>query len=398
MLEGSLHDFSLPDVLRLLAFTSKSGRLVLSDGERRARVELLDGRVRDASADARRLPLARRVLGAGLVEVDALTAALDAHDHLPTDLELARWLASRTELDSSALSDLVREQTVDATFDLLRWETGNFRFDGPGGDAARGPSALDLLLGVDELLEETSRRLDAWPALVERTGPHDGVVSIRRPGREHAEVALPPDGWTLLGLVDGRRTLADLVDLCGQGEYRTRRALGALVDEGVIAVGAGDGIGPGERLLRDHARLAAKESALRGDEAPTAPVPEVAEVAEPTTIVAEIPAAAPAAPADAPTEAPAASAEPVEDAPATPSLAERLAAGARELAGADDAAPTEGEPTTDRSRRPLGEAVPRASDGTPRRLRARVRDERLRTDPSVDEELVSRLIAGVEGL
>jgi hypothetical protein len=44
-----------------------------------------------------------------------------------------------------------------------------------------------------------------------------------------------------------------------------------------------------------------------------------------------------------------------------------------------------------------GDAQSDAPAGT-RPLRTRVRTERLRTDPNVDEDLVDRLIEGVEGL
>lgn len=425
MLEGSLHDFSLPDVLRLLAFTSKTGRLVLRDGDRQGRIDLLDGRVRDASADAARLPLGRRVLGAGLASADELDAALAGLEVLPTDLQLARRLAQSADLDTSALADLVREQTIDATFDLLRWGVGSFRFD--GSVETRGPSALDLALGVDELLDETSRRLDAWPSLAERTGPLGGVVAIRRPGREHAEVALPPDGWTLLSLVDGRRTLADLVDLCGQGEYRTRRAIGALVDEGVISVGEGDGLGPGQRLLRDHERLSAREVELGG--AATAPEAQPATAATAATAATDVAAATDGAdvadvtaadrrePAEA-TSRPVADISPPPAGGSPLSLADRLVADAH--ADAANEAPTGQQaprtlpvrevpaaaadgPAATRPHGSPGDARPTSerpsgSGGRVRRLQAKVRDERLRTDPSVDETLVDRLIAGVEGL
>lgn len=341
MLEGDLTDFTLPDVLRLLALTSKSGRLRLDDGHRQGRVDVVEGMVRAASADAQRLPLARRILGSGLVTAEPLLAVLADRDALPTDLDLARALVTEADVDAATLADLLREQTADAVFDLLRWDEGGFRFAAIV-DETRGPSVLDLAVSVDELLDETARRLDAWPTLEERTGALDAVVTIRRPGRERAEVALPPEGWTLLALIDGRRTLNDLVMLSGHGEYRTRRTLGALIDEGVVAVGDSGGEAPVERLLRDHAALAEREAAL----------------AEATS-EDHAPAAAVEAPAPAPASEPAAEAVDEADAEVRPAPATR-----RDV----------------------------------RRLQTKVKSDRLRTDPSVDEDLVTRLIEGVAGL
>jgi hypothetical protein len=368
VLEGDLTDFTLPDVLRLLAVTTKTGRLSLVDGDAQGRVDLVEGRVRDASADARRLPLARRALGAGLVDGDTLRAALAEADHLPTDLELARDLVTQEGIEAGALAQLLREQTYDATFDLLRWRRGNFRF-AVDHDAGRDGTVLDLALPVDELLAETTRRLETWSALEDRTGALDAVVSVRGPRGDGGEVALSPEAWALLALVDGRRTVADLVGLAGQGEQRTREVLATLIDAGVVEVGAAGGTGPVDRLLRDHATLADLERAL-GE-------PNLA--ADPS-VTAAAPAPAPE-PVAAPVAAPAS--EPV----AAPDLEFEIAS--------DD------PPAPDAPPEPVASVSELPAPGDPaaaRQLRTRVRTDRIRTDPTIDEDLVGRLIDGVEGL
>jgi hypothetical protein len=361
VLEGDLTDFTLPDVLRLLSFTSKTGRLQLVGGDRDGRVDLADGRVRDASADAQRLPLARRALGAGLVDGDTLVAALGSFERLPSDLELARALVTDHAVDAGALAELLREQTYDATFDLLRWTSGSFRFSVDRGGSSDDP-VLDLAVPVDELLAETDRRLASWPALAERTGDLGAAVSVRRP-RSGGEVSLSPEGWTLLSLVDGRRTVGDLVALAGQGEQRTRQALADLLEAGVVEVGAAGGSGPIDRLLRDHAALADRERALTGGTEVSEPA-SVAEVE--LEITEEVPAGLEVA--------------------ADPAPADLVPADVE--ASADVAVPDD-EPDAVAEPQPIG-----ASRG----LRTQVRTDRLRTDPTVDEELVTRLIDGVEGL
>jgi hypothetical protein len=365
VLEGDLADFTLPDVLRLLAVTSKTGRLSLADGDGQGRVDLVEGRVRDASADARRLPLARRALGAGLVDGDTLRATLAEADHLPTDLELARDLVTQEGIEAGALAQLLREQTYDATFDLLRWRSGSFRFS-VDHTADRDGTVLDLALAVDELLAEATRRLETWPALEERTGARDAVVSVRGPRGDGVEVSLPPEAWTLLSLVDGRRTVDDLVGLAGQGEQRTREVLATLLDAGVVDVGAAGGAGPVDRLLRDHATLADLERALAGPSA----APESSSSVPPPAPDLEFEIATDDPP-------PTTSVEPAAPIAAVADLPVRAETETTELAESADAV-----------------AEPAAA----RQLRTRVRTDRIRTDPTVDDDLVGRLIDGVEGL
>ncbi|MEX1178151.1 MAG: DUF4388 domain-containing protein [Nitriliruptor sp.] len=191
MLEGDLTDFSIPDVLRLLAFTSKTGRLTVAFDARHGRVDLVDGRVRDASAEADRLQLARRVLGSGVVEGSALLEVLDGFDQLPTDLELARALVTAGAAEPGILAELVRAQTVDAVADLLRWPEGRFQFT-TSDPADRGPTVLDLAVAVDELLDETTRRLEAWAALEARERALGGAEPQRVPAPDTAPGAAAP--------------------------------------------------------------------------------------------------------------------------------------------------------------------------------------------------------------
>jgi hypothetical protein len=375
VLEGHLGDFTLPDILRLLSFTAKSGRLVMRADHAAGRIDLVDGRIRDASADADRLPLARRLLGGGLVTGGDLRGALEGRSELPTDLEFARGLVSAGVLDAGSLAEVLREQTVDAVFDLLRWTDGSFRFDGFA--VQRDGSLSELAASVDEVLEEATRRLDAWANIAERTGADSSVVTISRPTRDREEVALPPDGWGLLSLVDGRRTVLDLVRLSGQGQYRTRRTLGALLDEGVVTVGATGGPGQVEKLVADHRALAAIESRLDPVASNAVPAPE-APAPTPDTR----PSTDGRTPAD-PVDAPATEHDRASDAGTSDPVSEQVTAPDAE----QEAAPMTAETT---------EEDPNDAAVTP--LRAKVRSERLRTDPSVDADLVKRLIDGVEGL
>lgn len=340
MLEGDLTDFTLPDVLRLLAVTGKTGRLTVDDGGRRGRLELRAGQVRDVSADLSRLPLARRLLGARLVTLDALREVLAGGGDLPGDLELARRLVDAGALDHATVAPLLTEQTTDAAFDLLRWSAGGFRF--VGLDLEVPDDDLEPVLPVEELLEEVSARLEAWPQLVAETGAADAVVTLVRPageGPHHAEVSLEAAGWELLMLVDGRRTLAELVDLGGRGEYVTRRTLTELCRQGVVAIGAPGETGPIARRVQEHAALVELERAT--GQPPTPAAPPVRGVAPPAETVAPPP-------------------------PATADLAPA-------------------EPST-----PIA--------GQVRQLRTTVRGERLHSDPHLDEDLVTRLIEGVEAL
>jgi hypothetical protein len=405
MLEGDLTDFTLSDILKLLAFTSKTGRLHLAGDHSRGRVDLADGRVHDASADATRVPLARRLLGLGLVDGDQLTSLLRERDELPTDRELAVDLVSRGLLDAEAASRVLDEQTVDAVFDLLQWTEGSFSFR--VGDAPdSGP--IEVSSKVDNLLEQAESRRERWAEVTERTGPHDAVVAIRRPDHELGAVELDPDAWSLLALIDGKRTVGELVALTGRGSFHTRGALAGLIERGIVKVEASGEGSPVERLVAHHATIAAIEAEHGGAPAPdaAAAVAEVEALEEPPATVDEghVEDAEPNAPAaeaslagafvldehhgEAPPPPPSDEAPGAEPADVSDDeVTDELAGVGTELAADLDVEAASGEVRPDD-----------AEDAEVTPIRANGSEGRLATDPTIDEDLVDRLIDGVKEL
>jgi hypothetical protein len=382
VLEGDLGDFTLPDILKLLAFTGKTGRLGIVTDAARGRVDLVEGRLRDASADADHLPLARRLLGRRLLDGAGVQALLGDAEVLPTDLQLARQLVARDAGAAEAVGEVLQEQALDAVFDLLRWTAGTFRFE-VGGDTDTttdpGDGAPLLSLTVDEALAEATRRLEAWPQIHERTGPGEAIVNVGRPAEDSVQV--DADGWQLLGLADGKRTIDELSVLCGRGQFDTRRTLAALVDLGVVTIAARGASGGADGLLADQALLSRFEGALSGAAAP-APVGEVDDITKDTGMDQH--AAAPPTDDGTDVDTGTGRAAAVSPTPVDERVLEAATPGARvhDLAGATEAD------------KPSGELV---GSGIGAR-RGDVRARRLQQDPSVDADLVNRLITGVEGL
>jgi hypothetical protein len=65
-------------------------------------------------------------------------------------------------------------------------------------------------------------------------------------------IALTGEQWRVLSLVDGHRTLADLIELCGIGYLETCRQLRQLVDDGLIEVIASGASSKVQELLASY--------------------------------------------------------------------------------------------------------------------------------------------------
>lgn len=431
MLEGTLDDFTLPDILQLLAFTGKTGRLRIEREGHQGRVWFRDGHVRFATSDTGRIALGRRLVGAGLVTTDQLERALE-QQRAPggRGLRLGRILIEDGALDEQALESMVREQVQDAIFDLMRWTGGAFRFDVEASDATIEED-IELTASVEDLVMEGSRRLDEWDTVRHKIPSTQAVVAMARPPADSGvEVSLTADEWRLLTLVDGRRTVGDLVDLCGQGEFATSRLLYGMVGAGLLEVRdpALDGPPSIAALLEQHDLLARLDAsgpngngrAATAAHVPTATAAAPADTAEPGTDVRQDHGAAtvPTTGGDAPQAGPQAEAETTAEARTRPGAGAQAVSGVgagpqarpddtRDAGtgdGGDDAA---GQPP-DRGRRPAARAAATAvgsAAASPSDAEEAGPDgpdspagAPLTTDPDIDADLVRRLIDGVRGL
>ncbi|MGN6331133.1 MAG: DUF4388 domain-containing protein [Motilibacteraceae bacterium] len=267
-LEGSLDAFGLPDVFQLLAATRKTGglRVRAADGVEGA-VWFDAGLVANASADLSRPTLLRRVVAALPVDDAALATAVAGVVAVGAGGGVLRALLAAGAVDADAVSALAREHAVDAVVDLLDWHEGAFALDADEAD----PEGLTLGLPVDQLVTAARERATAWEAL-SASVPLEVVLRLA-PVAE--AVTADPREWALLALLDGRRTVADVVELAGDSPVTVLTALVELQRRGLASPAGAEA---GDARSR---RLAVVDGLERPTlRVPLAPAPEAPPFAE----------------------------------------------------------------------------------------------------------------------
>ena len=399
-LEGSLDAFSLPDVFQLLSFTKKTGGLHLSDDGRAGVVFFTAGQITGASADTARQPLARRLIGSGAVSDSALAAAVE---RAGTDegVGVVKALLEADAVEAELLRQAVSDQSVDAVFDLLRWQTGDFAFV---MDEVN-PDDVGITVQAETVLADADARRAGWEAVSQLVSAPTAVLSM--PVLLPDDPVITSDEWALLALVDGRRSVNDLVDLTGCGQYAVVSTLAALVERSLLEVRE-DGEDHVSVVVRRQALLASLEGA-----APTPPATSAAKSVSPSS-AADAP---PVGSADVP--APATPAEPAPDSADDGDLVTTSAGdGPMMLGGAHvpgDVVPPRSEPFLPKRQADFDEATPGSANrsvshsgpapqgGGPSgdvmgATALEPQPSLIERDPSVNRSLMLRLIAGVRGL
>jgi hypothetical protein len=212
-LQGTLDTFSLPDVLKLLATTSKTGRLRIDGDRGQGSVWMRDGQVVDADAD-------RSVDGA------------------PTD---------------------------EVVFELLRFGSGSFAFDADDHtpNAEHPDQVEDLLRRANALLSEWTELEAVVPSLDHRVSLTSELSSD--------EVTIGADRWRSLVAVAGGRSVGEVASALGLSELNVSRAVRDLVELGVADVDSPEPI-PEPGRLSDLPDLPSDRSRRAGSRArPTPP-------------------------------------------------------------------------------------------------------------------------------
>lgn len=231
MLKGSLEEFALPDIFRLLSLTKRTGKLDVQRAAGSGTVYFKAGDVYFAECSLTREPLGQKLIRAGVLTERALMAALD--EHAETGRRVGEILVARGEINQEQLEAAIQGQVQDAAFELLAWDKGDFEFEG----AEEVVAEIPISVPVDDLIEEAARRLDELQSLGRKIPSVASVLQVAETPPEGAhEINITPEEWRLLVLVDGRRSIRDIAAAAHVEEFEAMKVLHGLVEAGLVEV------------------------------------------------------------------------------------------------------------------------------------------------------------------
>ena len=289
MLTGTLDDFTLPDVFRLMSFAKKTGRLDVVRSAGQGKVFFRDGEVYFAESSLSKEPLGQKLVRARAITDGQLMKALD--QHAASGERLGAVLIQSGLVTEDQLLAALHQQIEDSIFDLLRWELGEFAWE-PGDQR---DVEVPISVSVENLIMEASRRLDEYEVIKRKIPSGDAVLGMAATPPEGAvEINITPDEWRILVLVDGNRSVNDIAQMVGLDEFGAMRVLYGLVSAGLIELisdgsGApsGDAPAPPEPIAEPEPVVAAVEPEPVAEPEPepvAEPEPEPIAEAEPEPI------------------------------------------------------------------------------------------------------------------
>ncbi len=231
-LKGTLKDFGIADIFQLISQQQKSGILTLASKKEQAQVGFEKGMVilaKPGSRDKMEL-LGKLLIRSGLVTQEQLDEALEIQKH--TMQKVGDILIEKGILSKENLSKVLLLQTQETIFKLIHWKDGVYEFL---PQKVRYEQDIYTPLSCEHLLMEGYRMLDEWPA-IKKFVPSFEIIFRQKadaspddsPG-ESIGPELTEEEKMVLNLIEGKRTVQDIIHLSRLGEFETCKALATLI-------------------------------------------------------------------------------------------------------------------------------------------------------------------------
>ncbi|UCF78139.1 MAG: DUF4388 domain-containing protein [Candidatus Eiseniibacteriota bacterium] len=229
-LQGSLEDFSLAEILQLIALQKKSGVLRLTSPEasavlffeRGVVVSLTDRRERKSDPLLEYLHGTNRLTTEQVEQIYAIRAQ--------SKKEFAEVIITGGYLTSKQLAQAVELHARELLPKLLSWKKGVYHFSGDEKTVAR--LYFKVPMRTEALLMESMRRIDESDRIKQLYSP--AAVLRRREPTEKLELA-DEEKW-VLGLIDGSRPIREILGKSRLGEFETYEILSDLIQAGAAEV------------------------------------------------------------------------------------------------------------------------------------------------------------------
>lgn len=219
-LTGNLEIFPMPEVLRLLSRSKKTGCLRVDAVETEGRVYLAGGAITFANTQSDDV-VRQALINAGLVTNDSLRASKNS---LPDALVEG--------VDPSSITDFVRELVVESLYRIRKPGHGDFEFAVDEAPAYTSGQQFD----AEVALAESDRRAAEWADIFESVTNLDAPIRMVRELPDDNSVTIAAPTWKVLASLEGGTSVRELAYRTGMSEFRAARELSGLIRSELVSV------------------------------------------------------------------------------------------------------------------------------------------------------------------
>lgn len=218
-LKGQFAELGLPEIFDYLRTTSKTGVLVLRNGNQTKSIFFKDGLINFATSNQTQDRLGEFFLAtARITPEDFDEASLKLKD----GKRLGKILIEMGCIGPKELWDGVREQVKQIVMSVFQWESGSFQFlEGE----AKSEENITCKITVPELILESLRGVNNKSLFAKKIPSRDIIFERIMPVNRPEGLRFEEYEKHVFKLTDGDRTVQDVCDLSEIGEFETLKTL-----------------------------------------------------------------------------------------------------------------------------------------------------------------------------
>lgn len=233
-LVGNLKTVSFPDILQLLASGKKTGILEISTKSRQKEIAFRDGAIIFASSiNSTEDLFGNLLLKRGKISKDDLDRAIMMHKQ--TGRQLGTTLVDMNLFEKEEIIECLKLQIEEIIYNLFSWEEGEFKLI---ENASPRNAQFTIELNTMNVIMEGTRRIDEWVEIQKVLPPDNIKIKMTlNPKSKKDEIKLSLDEFRIISLINGNRTLPDIIQASPIGEFVTYRGLYRLIIAGLVESG-----------------------------------------------------------------------------------------------------------------------------------------------------------------
>ncbi len=228
-LQGDFEGLTLASILQLLCSDQKTGILTVTREDYESRVYFDQGTIIYASASGKHSRLGFLLSNDGLISAQQLQKCLSFAKS--KNLYLGKVLVQKGYISQDTLKKYNTKQAEIILYNLLFWEKGKFEYR----DARLNLTNMIVTqLNPMKLILEASRRMDELSVLKKVIPSDKLVLTMSGKVESKEEIKLNANEWRVLSLIDGSRSVRQVITESGYDEFAVYKILYSVISSGLI--------------------------------------------------------------------------------------------------------------------------------------------------------------------
>jgi hypothetical protein len=246
-LKGNLETFYINSILQLLSIDEKSGILSVKNEKIEVKILFQQGEIVYATGSKKENRLGHRLQSKELISRDQLQACLK--QSRKTNKSLGKFLVENGFIALKEMEQEIQDKVQEIIYDLLLWQNGDFEYKDAQLNLER---VVVVRQKVVKILLEASRRIDEMSILRKHIPNENLIFNISNQVQAQGEITLNTDEWQLLRLVDGRRSVRQIIDRGRFDEFTAYKRLYSLLSSGLIENSPGQKAEEKNKIEQDY--------------------------------------------------------------------------------------------------------------------------------------------------